>query len=147
MRERQILTESYSANWSLSYKIENLNLNIDYTGSLYGPMRLPILGELDPREEYSPTWSTQNIQLTYDGITNLELYGGVKNLLNYTPNRNNPFIIARADDPFDENVVFDNQGQVVPTVDNPNALTFDPNYIFAPNQGIRGFFGIRYTLN
>ncbi|ANH59779.1 TonB-dependent receptor [Dokdonia donghaensis] len=147
VRERQILTESYSANWSLSYKIENLNLNIDYTGSLYGPMRLPILGELDPREEYSPTWSTQNIQLTYDGITNLELYGGVKNLLNYTPNRNNPFIIARADDPFDENVVFDNQGQVVPTADNPNALTFDPNYIFAPNQGIRGFFGIRYTLN
>ena len=110
-------------------------------------MRLPILGELDPREEYSPTWSTQNIQLTYDGITNLELYGGVKNLLNYTPNRNNPFIIARADDPFDENVVFDNQGQVVSTADNPNALTFDPNYIFAPNQGIRGFFGIRYTLN
>ena len=45
------------------------------------------------------------------------------------------------------NVVFDNQGQVVPTADNPNALTFDPNYIFAPNQGIRGFFGIRYTLN
>jgi len=29
---------------------------------------------------------------------------------------------------------------------NPNALTFDPSYVYAPNQGIRGFLGVRYTF-
>lgn len=109
-------------------------------------MRLPLLGDLDPREEYSPVWSIQNIQLTYDGITNFEFYGGVKNILDWTPNQGNPFIIARADDPFDENVQFDPNGNVIPTPDNPYALTFDPSYVYGPNQGIRFFFGVRYKL-
>lgn len=109
-------------------------------------MRLPILGELDPRDEYSPTWSIQNIQLTYDGFNNFEIYGGVKNLLNWTPNKGNPFIIARADDPFDKNVDFDANGNVLATPNNPYALTFDPSYIYGPNQGIRAFLGLRYTL-
>src|SRR3712207_8737029 len=42
----------------------------------------------------------------------VELYGGIKNLLNFTPNRGNPFIIARAHDPFDKEVVYDSGGQV-----------------------------------
>ena len=50
----QILTEKYSGVWSLSYKHYGTNLTFDYTGSLYGPMRLPLLGELDPRSEYHP---------------------------------------------------------------------------------------------
>ncbi len=144
---QQILTEKYSGVWSFSYKHYETNLKIDYTGSLYGPMRLPLLGELDPRSEYSPVWSIQNIQITYDGINNFEIYGGVKNLLNWTPNKGNPFIIARADDPFDKNVIFDNEGNVIPTTDNPYALTFDPSYVYGPNQGIRGFFGVRYNIN
>ena len=87
---QQILTEKYSGVWSFSYKHYGTNLKIDYTGSLYGPMRLPLLGELDPRSEYSPVWSIQNIQITYDGINNFEIYGGVKNLLNWTPNKGKP---------------------------------------------------------
>ncbi|WP_179318799.1 TonB-dependent receptor [Winogradskyella helgolandensis] len=146
-RTKQILTEEYSGVWSLSYKNYATNLIFDYTGNLYGPMRLPLLGDLDPREEYSPTWSVQNIQATYDGFNNLEIYGGVKNLLNWTPNKGNPFIIARADDPFDENVQFDGNGDVIATADNPYALTFDPAYVYGPNQGIRLFFGLRYNLN
>ncbi|WP_179334100.1 TonB-dependent receptor [Winogradskyella costae] len=145
-RTKQILTEEYSGVWSLSYKNYATNLTFDYTGNLYGPMRLPLLGDLDPREEYSPTWSVQNIQATYDGFNNLEIYGGVKNLLNWTPNKGNPFIIARADDPFDENVQFDGNGDVIATADNPYALTFDPAYVYGPNQGIRLFFGLRYNL-
>ena len=147
VKERQILTEQFSATWSVSYEIRPWKLSIDYTGNLYGPMRLPLLGDLDPRQEYSPTWSIQNIQFTYKRIENFELYGGVKNLLDWTPNRGNPFIIARANDPFDREVVFDNSGNVVPTPNNPYALTFDPSYVYAPNQGIRAFFGLRYTLN
>ena len=110
-------------------------------------MRLPLLSENDPRSEFSPTWSIQNIQFTYDGFKNIELYGGVKNILNWTPNRGNPFIIARANDPFDKNVSFDNSGNAQVTPDNPYGLTFDPTYVYAPNQGIRGFLGLRYRLN
>lgn len=145
--KRQILTESYSANWGLSYTIRPWDLTFDYTGNLYGPMRLPTLGDLDPRRDFSPTWSIQNIQFTYNGIKDFELYAGVKNLLNWTPNNGNPFIIARANDPFDKEVTFDANGNAVATANNPNALTFDPTYVYGPNQGIRSFLGLRYTLN
>jgi outer membrane receptor for ferrienterochelin and colicins len=143
---RQMLTERFSGTWAISYKIPKLYLDIDYTGNLYGPMRLPLLGPLDPRKEYSPVWSIQNIQLTYIRLKNFEIYGGVKNLLNWTPNKGNPFLIARANDPFDHNVQHDASGNVIATPDNPYALTFDPSYVYGPNQGIRGFLGLRYTL-
>lgn len=145
-KTRQILTERFTGVWSLSYKHIPTSITIDYTGNAYGPMRLPTLGDLDPRQDYSPTWSIQNIQFTYDGLSNIEIYAGIKNLLNWNPNKGNPFIIARANDPFDENVDFDAQGNVLATPENPNALTFDPSYVYGPNQGIRGFFGLRYTV-
>jgi outer membrane receptor for ferrienterochelin and colicins len=143
---QQILTEKTSATWAVSYRINKLFLDVDYTGNLYGTMRLPLLGDLDPRSEYSPTWSIQNIQFTFNKFKNLELYGGVKNILNWTPNKGNPFIIARANDPFDKYVQYDTNGTVQATPDNPYALTFDPGYVYGPNQGIRSFFGLRYTL-
>lgn len=146
-RTQQILTEQYSGVWSISYKNYATNLTFDYTGTVYGPMRLPLLSDLDPRREYSPTWSIQNIQITYDKVKNMEIYGGVKNLLNWTPNRGNPFIIARANDPFDQNVDFNANGDVMATDQNPYALTFDPSYVYGPNQGIRFFLGLRYKLN
>ncbi len=146
-RRRQILTENFTGTWSISYTLRNLDLSLDYTGNIYGPMRLPLLGDLDPRREYSPTWSLQNIQFTYTGLAGFEIYGGVKNLLNWTPDRGNPFLIARAEDPFDKDVVFDPSGNPVATPDNPYALTFDPSYVYAPNQGIRAFAGLRYRLN
>ena len=146
VKEQQILTEKFTGTWAISYKFKKANLSIDYTGNIYGPMRLPLLGDLDPRQAYSPTWSIQNIQLLYTGFKNIEIYGGVKNLLNFTPNKNNPFIIARANDPFDKTVQYNTNGKVQATASNPYALTFDPNYVYAPNQGIRGFLGIRYNL-
>lgn len=146
-RERQILTERFTGTWSVSYRFWNNTFAADYTGNVYGPMRLPLLGDQDPRPEHSPWWSIQNIQLTYRGIRNFELYGGVKNLLNWTPwkNQEEP-IIARSFDPFDRGVEFDDAGKVLATPSNPNALTFDPSYVFGPNQGIRAFFGIRYAI-
>lgn len=146
IKTRQMLTEKFTGTWAISYRLNKMFLDIDYTGNVYGPMRLPLLGELDPRSEYSPTWSIQNIQFTFNKFKNLELYAGVKNILNWTPNKGNPFIIARANDPFDKNVVFDNNGNAQVTPDNPYGLTFDPGYVYGPNQGIRSFFGLRYTL-
>ena len=140
---QQLLTERFSGVWNIGYPLGR-GFTIDYTGNLYGPMRLPLLGPLDPRSEYSPWWSIQNIQLTKTFAKGWELYGGVKNLLNYTPPANS---IARSFDPFDKQVQFDTNGQVLSTPQNPYALTFDPTYVFAPNQGIRFFLGVRYTIN
>ncbi len=140
---RQLLTERFTGVWSIGYTFRKIDLTIDYTGNLYGPMRLPLLSELDNRAAYSPWFNIQNIQATKRFKKGWEIYGGIKNLLNYTPPTNS---IARAHDPFDKEVQFDSQGQVLPTPNNPNALTFDPNYVFASNQGIRGFVGVRYVL-
>jgi outer membrane receptor for ferrienterochelin and colicins len=99
-------------------------------------MRLKLISDLDPRRSESPWWSIQNIQLVYSGFKRVELYGGVKNLLNWTPAQGNPFLIARTNDPFDKD----------PTGNNPYGLKFDPDYNYAPNQGIRGFLGVRMSI-
>lgn len=147
IKTQQILTENFTATWSLSYEFPKSKFSIDYTGNLYSPMRLPLLNELDPRALYSPWWSIQNIQITYKKLKNWEFYGGVKNLLNWTPNKTTPFIIARSHDPFDKNVVFDQDGNAESNSENPYGLTFDPSYVYGPNQGIKGFLGARYTFN
>jgi outer membrane receptor for ferrienterochelin and colicins len=141
---RQLLTERFSGVWTIGYSFQNMGLTVDYTGNVYSPMRLPLLGELDDRPAFSPWWSIQNIQLTKSLGSKWEIYGGVKNLLNFTPPANS---IARAFDPFDRGVEFDPAGNVLATPSNPNPLTFDPTYVFAPNQGIRGFLGLRFTLD
>ncbi len=141
-----VLTERFTATWNVSYKIKPVNLTIDYTGNIYGSMKLPLLNGLDPRAPNSPVHSIQNIQFTYSGFKNFEFYTGVKNLLNFLPKQNNPFLIAGANDPFDVNVQYDSNGQVLPTALNPYGLTFDTTYVYAQNQGIRGFFGLRYNL-
>lgn len=146
VKQRQMLTERFSSTWAISYTIPSINLDIDYTGNLYGPMRLPLVSEWDPRPEYSETYSIQNIQLTYKGFKNFQIYGGVKNLLNWTPSKNVPFLISRSNDPFDKNVQFDPNGNAMRTPDNPYGLVFDPSYVYAANQGIRTFLGVRYNF-
>jgi outer membrane receptor for ferrienterochelin and colicins len=148
---RQLLTERWSGTWSLSYTIRGTGLSVDYTGNIYGPMLLPLLSDKDPRSAKSPVWSIQNIQFTKKLKKQIEIYAGVKNLLNWTPAKHAPFLIARSHDPFDKKVTYDNNGKIYdpgPTGGDPNPylLTFDPNYVYAPNQGIRAFVGVRYTL-
>ena len=138
-----MLTEKLTGTWTVSYSLARLGVSIDYTGNLYGPMRLPLQNSLDPRPANSPVWSLQNIQLTKKCGTAWEIYGGVKNLLNFRPDKD---AIARPFDPFNKKVVYDPQGNVVPTAENPYALTFDTSYVYASNQGIRGFLGVRWTV-
>ncbi|MDB4098382.1 TonB-dependent receptor [Polaribacter sp.] len=132
VKRTQLLTEGFSGVWSISYKFSS-NFSIDYTGNIYGPMRLPLLGENDPRDEYSPWFSIQNIQLSKKFNNSWEIYGGVKNLLNFTPASNS---INSADNPFDDGIN---------TELNPERA-FDPSYIYASNQGIITFAGVRFTL-
>ncbi|MHC0444504.1 TonB-dependent receptor [Flavobacterium sp. 3-218] len=144
--ERPYLTENFTGTWSISYKIQPWDLSLDYTGNVYSPMKLPLLSETDPRSPKSPWYSIQNIQITYSGWKDFEVYGGVKNLLNFTPKQNNPFLISRTNDPFDKNVQYDSAGKVLVTPDNPYGLTFDTTYVYGQNQTIRGFLGLRYTF-
>lgn len=130
---QQIYAPQWSGTFVATYSFPK-NVTADLTGSWYGPMRLPIVPH-DYRPEYSPAYSTVNIQLTKKWLRGLEIYGGVKNLFNFVPA--NP--ILRPEDPFDK--------RVNDTVNNPHGYTFDPSYNYAPLQGIRGFAGIRYTIN
>jgi outer membrane receptor for ferrienterochelin and colicins len=140
---RQLLTEKISGTWIVSYTLSKINLTLDYTGNIYGPMLLPLLGPLDQRAAKSPVYSIQNIQISKGIFSRGEIFGGIKNLLNFTPPANS---IARSFDPFDKQVKFDSQGHAIATTENPQALTFDPTYVFAPNQGIRLFLGFRWKL-
>jgi outer membrane receptor for ferrienterochelin and colicins len=121
---------------------------------MYGPMRLPLISAYDPRPARSKVWSIQNIQFTKILSRQVEVFAGVKNLLNWTPAKNTPFIIARSHDPFDKKLDYngdgkvdtDASGNVLITPENPYGLTFDPAYVYAPNQGIRFFGGLRVNV-
>lgn len=145
-KERQMFAERFTGTWTIGYTFHKPQITIDYTGNMYGPLRLPLLGDKDPRPEYSPTMSIQNIQVTKKFGDKWEVYGGIKNLLNWTPSKNVDFLIARTNDPFDKQVQFDPNGTPLVTENNPYGLTFDPSYVYASNQGIRGFLGVRFMV-
>lgn len=145
-KSRQLLTEQWSGTWTVSYSFGNKGWSADYTGNIYGPMLLPLLSETDPRAAKSPVWSLQHVQVTKKIGNGLEFFGGIKNLLGFTPDKNQPFLIARANDPFDKQVEKGANGQILATPGNPYALSFDPNYVYAPNQGRKLFLGFRYTI-
>lgn len=130
----QIHNSLFTANYSLSYTINKAKLTLDFNGRINSPMHLPVL-ENDFRPDKSPWFSTLNFQLTKAFNNGIEIYGGVKNILNFIPK--NP--IMRPFDPFDK--------QVDDVQSNPNNYTFDASYNYAPIQGIRGFLGIRYQLS
>jgi outer membrane receptor for ferrienterochelin and colicins len=145
MRTQQMLTEKWSGNWTLSYAFAGKPLKFDYTGNFSGSMRLPVGSEMDPRPSFSKPYSIHNLQVTYAFSERFQLFLGVKNLLNWTPANGLPFLIARAHDPFDKEVEFDATGSIIATEQNPYALSFDPSYVFAQNQGTRYFLGFRWN--
>jgi outer membrane receptor for ferrienterochelin and colicins len=129
------LTEWANGTWLAAWRARKWNLRLEYTGNLVGPMRLPTFAH-DPRPNRSPWYSIQSLQLTKAfPALGLEVYGGVKNLLNFRPPANS---ILRAHDPFDRTTADPDT--------NPYGHTFDTAYVYASFQGIRGFVGARYTL-
>ena len=138
------LTERFQGVWKVEKKWIANDLTLDFTGTNTGALRLPTLGNLDPRPSYSDPFTILNVQLTKTWNNTIEYYGGVKNILNFVPPSNS---ITRPFDPFDRQVVFDQSGNALPTPSNPYALTFDPTYVYTSNQGIRFFFGIRWKYN
>ena len=141
VKTRPYLTERFQGVWKIEKKWYPSNLTFDLTGTTTGPLKLPTLSALDPRPSMSETFTIVNIQLTKNWGGAFETFGGVKNMLNFTPPANS---ISRAFDPFDKQVTFDGSGNVLQTANNPYALTFDPSYVYASNQGIRFFVGVRW---
>lgn len=139
---QQLFAPKFSANYAASYTIPKWNTSLDITGKLYGPQRLPVVPN-DFRAEYSPWFSIMNLQLTRKINSNWELYGAVKNLLNFIPK--NP--ILHPDDPFNKagGKYFDADKNSRSDT-NPYGYTFDPSYSYAPMQGIKGMLGVRCTF-
>jgi outer membrane receptor for ferrienterochelin and colicins len=136
------LTEKISGNYRISYTIYNPKIIFDLSGTVIGTMKLPLLGLLDKRDPYSPFINIMNFQSTCI-FNKIEVFAGIKNFLDFKPAVNS---IARAFDPFDKEVRFGNSGQVIATPNNPDALSFDPSYVYYSNQGRNGFIGIRYHI-
>jgi outer membrane receptor for ferrienterochelin and colicins len=119
----QLFAPKVSGTYALSYSLDKLGLTFDLTGRLNGPMHLPTARENgDERPGKSPWFTIMNFQITKTSNTGWEFYLGAKNLLNFMPK-----------DP-----IFYWQ--------DPSAPEFDTSYNYAPVQGIKGFAGIRYTI-
>ena len=140
--EYPFLTENFSGNYRVSYTLFNPKITFDLSGTVIGPMKLPLLGPLDTRDPKSPVINIMNLQSNYS-FKEFELYAGIKNIFNFKPASNS---IARAFDPFDTGVEFGSNGHVIATPNNPNALSFDPSYVYYSNQGTNGFLGLRYHI-
>ena len=56
------------------------------------------------------------------------------------------FIIKSYQENINKLVVVTGKGTHSQNEKNPYALTFDPSYVFASNQGFRIFFGLRYKI-
>ncbi len=136
-------TEKWNSSLTISYKSRTQRWNIDFTGNAVSSMRLPLLGEFDPRPDQSPWYAILNLNGGYRWNKKLEFYGGIKNVFDWTPAKTVPFLIARSHDPFDKKVIFVN-GVAQRTAENPYGLTFDPSYVYTANQGRRIFFGLRW---
>lgn len=131
MKTPQLFAPKVSGTYSISYSLDKSGITFDLTGRLNGPMHLPIVPK-DERPGQSPWFTIMNFQVTKTFTNGIELYAGAKNLLNFIPE--DPLL--RPFDPFDKNI----------TIDNPNGFTFDTSYNYAPIQGIKGFAGVRYTI-
>lgn len=129
--DAQNFASPLSGNYSISYQIAKYKLYLDYSGNFYSPMPLPVVPN-DFRPSHSPWYAIQNIQATYKYKSSVEIYGGIKNILNFLPQ--NP--ILRPFDPFDKKV----------NENNPNNYSFDTTYMYAPMQGRRFFVGIRWFM-
>ena len=129
---QQLHAPTWAGNVVASYTIKR-KWTLDLTAKWTGPMRLPIVPN-DYRPAYSPWFAIANIQATYKPKAKWELYGGVKNLLDFVPKNT----IMRAFDPFDKSIH--------DPINNPNGYTFDPSYNYSSLQGIRVFLGVRYSM-
>ncbi len=122
IKERQVFAPIFSGTFSISYKVKKWNTSLDYTGRIVGPQKLPAYEPPFDRPEQSPWYSVQNLQITKTFNEAIEVYGGVKNLLNYT--QPSPLINPQ----------------------NPFSDSFDTAYAYGPLQTRRIYIGLRLSI-
>ncbi len=119
----QLFAPNVSGTYAISYFVDRAGLTFDLTGRFTGPMELPVgPPDIDPRPNQSPWFTILNFQAGKKFINGLEVYGGVKNILNFFPE--NPLLEP----------------------DNPFGKNFDTSYNYASIQGVKGFLGVRFGL-
>jgi len=138
----QLFAPAVSGTFAISYGFVKPRLTIDFTGRFNGTMHLPVVTN-DFRNKKSPSYSIINVQVVKQFADNIELYAGVKNILNFLPK--NPLL--HPDDPFNKpgGKYFDANGNPKPDT-NPYNYFFDTSYNYAPVQGVKIYAGIRYQL-
>ena len=119
----QLFAPKVSGTYAVSYSLDRIGLTFDLTGRVNGPMKLPVgPRDIDPRPDESPWFTIMNFQVGKSFTNGLELYGGVKNIMDFFPE--NPLLEP----------------------ENPFGKNFDTSYNYASIQGIKGFLGVRYTV-
>ncbi|NGP75500.1 TonB-dependent receptor [Balneolaceae bacterium YR4-1] len=110
---------NFTGNFSISYGIESIATYFDYTGRLVGSMELP---EYPDAVNKSEIYTEQNVKVSKRLSENIEVYGSVKNIFNYT--QENPLIAP----------------------DRPFSDDFATDHVFGPIQERRFLIGINFNL-
>jgi outer membrane receptor for ferrienterochelin and colicins len=121
-REVQAFTPLLSGTFVIGYEFKKAGVSVDYTGRVMGTQRLPEYVEPFTRPAQSPWYTVQNVQVNKEFKKGFQLYGGVKNLWNYT--QDSPLI-----DPA-----------------NPFGESFDTSYAWGPLQTRRFYLGVRWNI-
>ena len=108
-----------SGVFTLSYAFRPIQTSIDYTGRMVGAMDLPEYPGYSSRSE---RYTEHNLKLSKRISPGIELYGSVKNLLNYT--QDNPIVAPER--PFSEE--------------------FATDRVYGPLQSRRILLGIKYEV-
>ncbi len=121
--EEQPLVSRERALGTIAYNTLNEHWKFDYTFVWEGKKKLQNVyyDENHSRQNYSPTFSLMNIQVT-KVFRKFEVYGGAENVLDY-----------RQPDP-------------IINPENPFGNSFDATNIWGPIQGRRMYVGLRYSI-
>lgn len=122
IKEHQLFVPQFSGTFALGFEWKKARLSFNYIGKIMGPQHLPTYESPFNRPEISPWYSLQNFQITRKFKTTLEIFAGIKNVLNYT--QPSPLINPQ----------------------NPYDVTFDTSYAYGPLQPRRYYAGIRYSI-
>ena len=122
IKSNQEFAPKFSGTFGVNYEMKKQNININLNGRVVGPQHLPTYEEPFSRSEISPWFTIQNFQITKAFKNKLEIYGGIKNIWNYTQ----PSPLIDPEHPFGEN--------------------FDTSYAYGPLQVRRFFGGLRLNL-
>jgi outer membrane receptor for ferrienterochelin and colicins len=120
-RAREMFAPDFRGTWSASYTLERAGLTLDYAGQLVGPMRLPEYDAPFERPTRSTTYSLHNFMATLRTARGMEVYAGVRNMLDFTQ----PSPIVDPADPFGDH--------------------FDTAWVYGPVYGRSVVFGGRFV--